>query len=183
MNHSPRHRPLRFAAVVAGLALVPLTLAGCGKDDTAASTTTAKATTTTIAKATTTTVKAGATGSGGGMGSSTTTSAAGGGGTTSSAPKTFELTTADNSVSLSGKAQSCTSNGETTLSVVFSNGSKEVIVSATNGTGQVMMPGQFEGTIQSISVGDTGAVRITGKGSVADDTAKPTTFTITGNCA
>jgi hypothetical protein len=177
MNRSPRHRPLRFAAVVAGLALVPLTLAGCGKDGTAASTTTAKATSTTIAKAATTTP------AGGGMGSSTTTSAAGGSGTNSSAPKTFELTTADNSVSLSGKAQSCTSNGETTLSVVFSNGSKEVIVSATNGTGQVMMPGQFEGTIQSISVGDTGAVRITGKGSAADDTAKPTTFTITGNCA
>jgi hypothetical protein len=178
-----RHRPLRVAAVAAGLVLVPLALAGCGKDDTASTTTTTKARSTTTAKATTTTTEAGATGSGAGMGSSTTTSAAGGGGTTSSAPNTFELTTADNRVSLSGKAQSCTSNGETTLSVVFSNGSKEVIVSATNGTGRVMMPGQFEGTIQSISVGDTGSVRITGKGSAADDTAKPTTFTVTGNCA
>ena len=40
----------------------------------------------------------------------------------------------------------------------------------------------FEGMVEDMSVGDTGIVSIIGRGSIADDSATPTTFEVIGIC-
>ena len=97
--------------------------------------------------------------------------------------KAFELTTSDGSLTVAGTADGCTNPDETTLDVTFSDGTYEVVVSADDGEGSVIIAGLFEGTIDEISVGDTGRVDISGRGGIADDSVAPTTFTVTGSCA
>ncbi len=95
----------------------------------------------------------------------------------------FTLSTSNGDVSVSGTATGCTNPSETTLDVTFSDGTQEVVVSATDGSGTVKIPGVFEGTIDAIAVGDLGNVTISGRGGLADDSAEATTFTVVGNCA
>ncbi|MCP4434873.1 MAG: hypothetical protein GY812_05135 [Actinomycetia bacterium] len=94
----------------------------------------------------------------------------------------FRLTTADDSVTVQGTASECADPGETTLTTEFSDGTNTVLVSATDGTGTVTIPGVFEGMVEDMSVGDTGIVSIIGRGSIADDSATPTTFEVIGIC-
>jgi hypothetical protein len=95
----------------------------------------------------------------------------------------FELTTANGDVTVTGTSDGCTNPSETTLDVTFTDGTSEVVVSAEDGEGSVIIPGLFEGTIDQIAVGDLGNVLISGRGGLADDSAEPTTFEVLGNCA
>jgi len=157
-----RHTPagLRLLAIAAALAL-PVVLGACGSDDDDPTDTT------------------GSTTPAGGTARSSTSDPSGYG---TAGP--FVLTSDNDDIRVSGNSLSgCTNPDETTLEVSFTDGTLEVQVSAVAGEGTVIVPGIFEGTIDSIMVGDAGDVFISGRGSLADDTAEPTTFDVTGSCA
>lgn len=97
-------------------------------------------------------------------------------------PLQFELTTANGDVTVRGSSDGCTNPSETTLDVEFTDGTNEVVISAEDGEGSVIIPGLFEGTIDEIAVGDIGNVMISGRGGLADDSAEATTFEVLGNC-
>lgn len=156
----------RVVATVAALTLA--TLGACGSDDDDPTTTVSDPTETSESTAP----------SGGTTGSPTSDPSGGG----TAGP--FVLTTDNDDIRVSGNSQAgCTNPDETTLEVSFTDGTLVVQVSAEDGEGTVIVPGFFEGTIDSIQVGDLGDVFISGRGSLADDTAEPTTFDVTGSCA
>jgi len=163
-----RSRTLAAAAVALTL---PAFLTACGDDE-------ADTTTTTEADG----GDSGSSGSSGTDATETTDAPDDGEGAMDGA-KSFEMTTADGSFSVSGTADSCDNPTESTLKVTFSDGTTEVEVDATNGSGSVVAAGEFEGTVESVSVGDAGDVTVSGRGSIADPGASPTTFEITGSCA
>ncbi|MGI9576778.1 MAG: hypothetical protein ACR2OH_01105 [Microthrixaceae bacterium] len=178
-TRSDNSKPARHRAAVAFalLAACALALAACGNDD--EPDTSSKTTTTTTTDDTTSTT------------SSTTESTTPAVPTTEDTPVNsadelgplqFELTTANDDVTVRGSTDGCTNPSETTLDVTFSDGTNEVVVVAENGEGSVIIPGLFEGTIDEIAVGDTGNVTISGRGGLADDSAEATTFEVLGNC-
>lgn len=100
--------------------------------------------------------------------------------------KTFTMRTADGEIILDGAAPTCDNPGESTLAVTFSStDGTTVSVDAEDGKGSVRVSGatEFEGKIIAVTVGDSGDVAISGEGSLADDSAEPTSFTISGSCA
>ena len=96
----------------------------------------------------------------------------------------FTMKTKDGSLTVAGAADRCQNPSETTLVVTFAGDGSTVKVNVKNSNGGVVVSGSngFEGRVTSIMVGDTGNVMISGKGSAADDSARPTSFTITGTC-
>jgi hypothetical protein len=98
---------------------------------------------------------------------------------------TFRLTTADGTLDLPGTPEACDNPGETTLAVEYPSGENTVSLQVDQGEGSVTVTGpqSFEGRVESIMVGDTGNVMVTGTGSPADDSAgEPTEFTLEGQC-
>ncbi|KHL13393.1 hypothetical protein CLV56_3964 [Mumia flava] len=96
----------------------------------------------------------------------------------------FELETEDDTVDFDGTAQSCDNPDESTLSVEFTDGTGTATVEVSGGTGSVVVTGgpEFEGRIEQFQIGDDGSVTASGHGTIADDSAQPTTFTLTGSC-
>ncbi|KAA1418321.1 hypothetical protein FE697_021100 [Mumia zhuanghuii] len=96
----------------------------------------------------------------------------------------FELDTADDSVDVDGAATACDNPDEGTLNVTFADDGATVVVAVSGGTGSVTVSGstEFEGRITSMIIGDDGSVNASGEGTLADDTAQPTTFTLEGRC-
>ena len=96
---------------------------------------------------------------------------------------TFTMTTADG-LEITGAATACDNPLESSVMVNFAGESSTVTVDAENGTGIVTVSGdvEFEGRVESVSVGDAGDLVVTGSGSLADPGAAPTTFEIVGTC-
>ena len=94
----------------------------------------------------------------------------------------FRLTTADDSITVQGTAGECAGPGDTSLETEFSDGTNTVRVAVADGSGTVTVPGIFEGTVEDISIGESGIVSMFGRGSLADDSAQPTTFEVVGIC-
>ncbi len=146
-------RPLRTLAAVACAAALAGGLVACGDDDDSGSSTEEPATT------------------------AATTSAA-------PAAGTVQLTTSDG-VDITLDLESCSSDGETDLTLRASSETADLSVEATAGTGPVMLTsadGDREGRADSVTVGDDGEFTATGPLTLADDTAEPATFELTGNC-
>ena len=168
---------LRALGLIAVLAVAPL---ACGSDDEtdSDSPTTAETASSEPDRSDTNSSGTGSTQDTGG-----TTASTDGGGTAELGSLEFELTTANGDLTVRGASDGCTNPSETTLDVTFTDGTSEVVVSAEDGEGSVIVPGLFEGTIEQIAVGDLGNVMISGRGGLADDSAEPTTFEVLGNCA
>lgn len=147
----------RRLATIALLAAAPLTLAAC-TDSTPTTTTQTSAATPSPTAALSEEMDTGAAG-------------------------TFTMTTADG-LSITGTAGRCENPVESTLSVTFSGDGSQVAVDAAGGIGTVSVSGavEFEGAVEFVEVGDAGNVTATGRGSLADPGAQPTTFEITGSC-
>ncbi|WP_370615686.1 hypothetical protein [Mumia sp. Pv 4-285] len=104
-------------------------------------------------------------------------------------PMEFDLDTADDSVDVDGVASVCENPDASTLNVTFvedgaADDGATVVVTVSGGSGSVVVSGstEFEGRITSMMIADDGAVSASGEGSLADDTAQPTTFTLEGRC-
>lgn len=96
-----------------------------------------------------------------------------------------EITFAHSARSLAFKLTSCTSasDGRVTLSGKAADGTT-ITVTAADMAGGIAIQGpgySFEGTIHTVSVGDTGRVTVKGRGSVADDSTVrgASAFTVT----
>lgn len=170
---------IRSLGLIALLAVAPV---ACGSDDEAdsGSSTTADTATSDNSSSSTSDTTSGTDSAQGTTGSTQGTDP---GGTSELGSLEFELSTANGDVAVRGTSDGCTNPSETTLDVTFTDGTSEVVVSAEDGVGSVIIPGLFEGTIDQIAVGDLGNVMISGRGGLADDSAEPTTFEVLGNCA
>lgn len=95
----------------------------------------------------------------------------------------FVLTTDTDDIRVSGPTTGpCVIGGGTSLEVTFSDGTNDVEVAAASGSGTVVVAGVFEGRIDQVQLGDAGEVFLSGRGSLADDTAEPATFVVRGRC-
>ena len=98
---------------------------------------------------------------------------------------TGKLTTSDG-IDAAITVHTCTNTGETDLA--FDGDGPDagrLTVNAENGQKSITWTSstdQREGTIDTVQVGDTGNFRVTGKLSIADDSAQPATFILVGTC-
>lgn len=158
---------LRVRPAAAAMLALPLLIAGCSGTQTPAETVTE-----TVTETATETVTAPADDGQGAMDGAT-------------GSKSFQMTTEDGSLDVTGTTDGCDNPTENSLTVTFTDGTTTVEVDAADGTGSVMISGgvEFEGTVTSVMVGDGGSVEVSGDGSLADPGSSPTTFSITGSCA
>ena len=100
-------------------------------------------------------------------------------------PLQFEMATSDGSADVQGQADGCDNPDEESLSTSFTDGTTTVTIDASGGSGSIVVSGgtEYEGTIESLQVGDDGTVSITGTGGAADDSAGAGAFAIAGSCA
>jgi len=155
---SPRRFPGRFrglfSILVAGLIGLAFVAAACGdEDDSSQDTTTTTTTTTKEAD--------------------------------DFAPGTGLVTTSDG-LDASLTVHECTSGGETDIrfEAVSPDGGKLVVIADGNQKSITWRApsDEREGTVETVQVGDTGNFTLTGKLTIADDTATPATFELVGTC-
>lgn len=103
----------------------------------------------------------------------------------SGAGQTVRLTTSDG-LDVTMDVTSCDNPGETSISLTAETESSDLQMDATGNSGTIFYEssdGNREGTVDSIQVGDTGSITASGSLGVADDSADPATFELTGQCA
>jgi len=162
----------RLMTAIAALAVLPAGLVACGDA-------TSEAGTTTTARSTATSMD---------MGGSTGTSMDMGGSTGTSMDmvmsRQMTVSTGDGKVTFTGHVETCTNPNASTLEATVKGDTSQAVITTKDGAGTVVISGahEFEGTADKVSIGDTGMVTISGRGSLADPGSTPTDFTITGSC-
>jgi hypothetical protein len=113
---------------------------------------------------------------------STTTAAPADGESLPSTALLFE--TDDGAIRVEIDGSTCTSTSASDFTASGEDDGTTLTASAQAMSGSVVLSGatEFEGRIDSAEVGETGTLRAFGVGSVADDSATPVEFTLTGQC-
>jgi hypothetical protein len=100
------------------------------------------------------------------------------------ADATLRFTTEDGTIDLQFGQVVCTSSDESSFQATGELDGTTITTEAAGQLGNVVLAGSqvFDGTIEEVAVGDTGALTAVGTGSTPDPDAAATGFTIQGQC-